>query len=142
MGGGWEPEKFPGTVRGGEPSEPGVRGLRGLGGGGLGVPGIPSQGVLGGSEGVGTLMAPLREVQGLMQDLGLPVSHLRRFLGGHCGVEAPQHPTSAGLVGSEQQLRALPVHLGKVWGILGGPRYLLLGVSRTREPWEGGRALG
>lgn len=55
-----------------------------------------------------------------MQDLGLPVSHLRRFWGSLWSRGSPA-PHLRELVGGQHHLIALSVQLGKIWGTLGSP---------------------
>lgn len=81
-------------------------------------------------------MSPLREVHGCCRTWGslCPTSG---GSGGRWGVAAPEHPTS-----SEGQLRALPSHLGKVWGSPGVPVIRSWGLPGHGSPGRGGGSLG
>lgn len=71
-----------------------------------------------------------------MQDLGLPVCHLRRFWGSLWSRGSPA-PHFRELVGGQRHLRALPAHLGKVWGTLGVSVIRSWGLAGHRSPGRG-----
>lgn len=76
-----------------------------------------------------------------MQDLGLPVSLLRRFWG--VTVESsPPAPHLGEYIGGQHQLRVLSAYLGKVWGLLEVPAICSWELTGCRSRVRRGRYLG